>query len=365
MVHAPVGTGGSRSPRPWTQLPEPDRFWIRYAPRAWSVGPAPDGLLWLDLARGHLGAPLKGGKVGEAEEEDGPRTPLHPLLPAGPFDDVVYVPPVAPGEDAARAVRDGEVAELIAAGTPVVLHMLPGDPSPPEGATGVVDLLDSLVEGRLDELSAIPPGTAAAVWPLVGGLTDDEDLVERGLRRLAEAGVRMVQPVAPDLPPADRRRLAEGRDEGVFDALFHGPPADPRPFSRRARELWARPDGPPAWESVVFLRRPLPRPPLGGASQREVAGLLLVAGELEGRLGRHGRGQVHFRAARWIDRTQYDLKVLAEEGNLEVIPWLDPASRRIIEEWARSGSSASVDRLGEEYLAGGTAGGADGLSTDR
>lgn len=337
MPHAAPGAGDSRPPRPSTQIPEPDRLWIRYAPKTWAAGPDADGPLWLDLARGHLGAPGEGGR---------------PLLPPGSFDDVVYVPPLAPGAADARAERDRDVAGIVAEGTPVLLHLLPGDPPPPEGVTGVVDLLDALVERRLDDLSAIPAGAVAAVWPLVGGLTDDEELREEGLARLADAGLRAVQPVAPDLPPADRRRLAEGRDERVFDALFHGPPADPRRFSHRARELWRVPEEPgaEAWRSVVFIGRPLPRPPLAGESQRQVAGLLLVAGELELRLGRHGRGQAHFRAARWIDGTQYDLKVLAGEGNLSVIPWLDPASRRIVEEWARAGRSEIVDRLGLEYL---------------
>jgi len=360
VAHAPAREGGSRSSLPWTQLPEPDRFWIRFAPRSWPAAPAPDGPLWLDLARGRLGAPGEGAE---------------PLLPTGPFDDVLYVPPVASRDAGARRERaalDRAVAEIVAEGTPVVVHLFPGDPPPPEGATGVVDLLDALVERRLDDLAAIPPGAAAAVWPLLPGLTDGEELREEGLARLAEAGLRVVQPVAPDLPPPDRRRLAEGRDERVFDALFHGPPADPRSFSRHACGRWRLADGSggAVWERVLFLPRPLPSPPLAGASQREVAGLLLAAGELELRLGRHGRGQAHFRAARWIDRTQYDLKVLTAEGNLSVIPWLDPASRQIVEEWARAGRSEVVDRLAAEYLSGdgdgpGPVPGGDGVSADR
>lgn len=316
---------GSRASRPSIQLPEPERLWVRYAPKRWSAGP-PEPVRWLDPVRGCLGA------VGDEYAR-----PADTQIPPGPFDDVLHVPPVGPGQSEAR---DRAVETIVADGTPVVVQVLPGDPEPPAGVTVVVDLLDALLVGEVERLDAVP-SAAAALWPLIGGLTDAPDLVEDGLGRLAGAGTRAVHAVAPQLPPGDRRVLAEGRDEAVFGALFHAEAPDPRDLARAVARHGLEP----------FLPRPLPRPPLGGAAQREVGGLLLLAAELCQRLERHGRAQAHFRAARWIDRTRYDPRVLAREGNLEVIHWLDPASREIVEEWAEAGRSGTVDRLVEEYLA--------------
>ncbi len=352
---AAASGAGARARRPVRLLPEPERFWIRFAPRAWPA--APSAVRWIDLAHGVFGRPgdgpdsisgdLAGEPFGEPSDLDPADLDPSGLLPDGPFDDVLYVPPVAPE---LRVARDRALAPVLAAGTPVVVQILPGEPAPgagegeaPAGAVTVVDLSDALLAGdlaRLDRLESLPPGSAA-VWPLVAGLTDDEALWAEGLDRLAGAGLSTVQPVVPELAPAERRLLAEGRDERVFDALFHGRPPDPRELARAAAGHGLPP----------FLPRPLPRPPLAGAPGREIGGLLLLAGELCQRLGRHGRGQAHFRAARWIDRSRYDLRVLVAEGNLPVIPWLDPASREIVEEWARTGRSATVDALVGDYAA--------------
>ncbi len=332
-----------RPRRPSIQLPEPERLWIRYAPKSWEAGPvsAADGTdgpslggaAWLDPARMRLGSPGSGAA---------------PELPAGPFDDVLYVPPLdrSTPEGRQRFRRlDRQIEAILGDGTPVVVQRRPGDPPPPEGATAVVDLLGALLGGDLDALGTLAEGTAA-VWPLIAELTDGAELRAEGLDRLIAAGVRVVQPVVPDLPPEERRALAEGRDDRVFDALFHGRPPDARAF---CREVARRGLG-------FVLPRPLPRPPLGGASQREVGGLLLLAGDLCQRLGRVGRGQAHFRAARWTDRTRYDLRVLSREGNLSVIHWLDPASREIVEEWAETGRSGVVDGLAREYVGDGDGG---------
>lgn len=341
-------------------LPEPERLWIAYAPRAWPCAPvAPAApadpaapVRWLDLSRGCFGRP---GEASEAAAGSGPAEHADlaelPGFPDGPFDDVLYVPPVAPEH---RAARDRALAPILEAGTPVVVQLVTREPMPDPagsaasaatatsaasaGVLAVVDLLEPLLAGETDPLERVPPD-AVAVWPLVSGLTDGEELREAGLARLARAGVSTVQGVVPDLSPAERRMLAEGRDESVFDALFHGRAPDPRELARAVVRHGMAP----------FAARPLPRPPLAGAPGREIGGLLLLAGELCQRLGQHGRGQAHFRAARWIDRSRYDLRVLAAEGNLQVIHWLDPASREIVEEWARAGRSATVDGLLEEY----------------
>lgn len=346
-----VATGS----RPRLLLPELDRLWIRYAPRArdWRAVAPPGELRWLDLAAGELG--------GDGAEGGGE---IEAALPAGPFDDVLYLPPVAPVHAAAR---DAAAAAIAAEGTPVLVQVLAADEggAPAEGVVRVFDLLEVLLGGggMVEQMGFEPRFPPApddiALWPLIPGLTDDSEVVDEGCRRLAAAGFRTVQGVAPDLPAAQRRQLFERMasdapdeegtdgDDTLFQALFHGEGADPRAFARAAHRHGLSP----------FLPRPLPRPPLTGAPEREVAGLLAAAGELCFRLGHVGRGQAHLRAAHWIDRTAYDLRALAREGNLPVLHWLDPESRRIVEEWAEAGRSATVDTLVGEYLA--TAGSAN------
>lgn len=341
-------------PRTKLLLPDPDRQWIRYAPRSWPCAPAGGAAgsgvspLWLDLAGDRLGAP---GEPGCDEIE----------LPAGPFDDVLYLPPVTPG---LQAARDRAAAEVAAQGTPVLVQLLPGEAAPDaEGVVALYDLLEPLVAEDLAALSKIPAGVAA-VWPLVAGLTDTPDLRDEGVRRLAEAGVGVLQAVSPDLPPADRRRLFERRssagikevvaaparrpqeslapmpdEEEVYRALFHAGQPDPRLLARAARAQGLAP----------FLPRPLPRPPLSGAPNRQLAGLLALAGELHVRLDRLAPGQACFRAARGVDQSPNDIRALARDGNLHVLPWLDPMCRSIVDEWSEAGTSATVDALLSDY----------------
>lgn len=337
------------SARPLLLLPELDRLWIRHAPRSreWRDHAPVGELLWFDLAAGEIG---ESGRAGVGDESD--RRDSLPGL-AGPFDDVLYLPPVAP---AFAAARDAAAAAHAALGTPVLLQALPGDePSEAWRRAGVVvvhDLLGPLLRGDVDGLADPLPvsGHAVALWPLIPGLTDGAERADEGCRRLAAAGFTTVQGVAPDLPAARRRQLYEhatvdrpGEEaDALFQLLFHGPGADARGFARVAHRHGLRP----------FLPRPLPRPPLTGAGEREIAGLLAFAGELCLRLGSVGRGQAYLRAARWIDRTDYDLRALAREGNLSVLPWLDDEGRKIVEEWAEEGESASVVDLLAEYAAG-------------
>lgn len=325
--------------RPTVRAPEPGFLWIRYAPRGWPAPPAP----WLDLARGGLGAP-------GAEADDGAAAAL-PELAGAPFDDVVWLPPVPA---ALRDERDRLAARLLAAGTPVLVQALPGERVALPAATVVFDLAAVLLAGSGDggrdalppalaaALSGLPAGSAA-LWPLVSGLTDRPELVAAGLDALAAAGVAIVQPVAPRLAPADRRRLAAAAGDGAFDRLFHGGEPDERAFARAA-----------AARGLGFLvPRPLPRPPLSGAQNRRVAGWLAVAADLWLRLGRPpSQGQAFFRAARWADETGYDLLALAREGNLGVVAEVDAASRALIEEAAATGRPpALVGELTRCYLA--------------
>lgn len=309
------------------QLPEPGRFWIRYAPRSWNDAERP----WVNLASGGLGDETRARASGFPEVAD-----------LG-LDDVLYLPPVP----ARRAGERDEIARACrGAGTPVVIQLFPGEETsvPPEaGAAFVFDLLHALLQKDLDALRRLPSG-AVAVWPLVAGLTDDPALWDQGCRELAAARVRCVQALTPALEPADRRRLAErwGGEE-TFDVLFHGRSPSERDFARTAHGHGLAP----------FLDRPLPA---RGTGNRWIGGMLALFGELWLRLGRPvEQGQSFCRAARWVDRAQYDLHALAREGNLSVLP-LDAESREIVAECAATGGCERLARLLEEYVAPGATG---------
>jgi len=315
------------------RLPEPGRLWIRYAPREW---PAPDAF-WVDLASARLG---RSAPPGGAPEN-------LPDLGSEPLDDLLYLPPVAPERAAAR---DALARARLAAGTPVLVQVLAGDP-PPEvpGAVVVLDPFDGLLAGGLAGLDRLPAG-AAAVWPLVAGLTDDPALWDAGCARLAAAGAAVVQPLALELDPADRRRLVERCGEAAFDPLFHQ--ADPSTATERAFARIAARHG-----LSPFLPRPLPPPPdaasfwSAGAANRRLGGDLALAGELWLRLGRPaGQGQALYAAARQADRTAYDLAGLSRERNLAALSWLDAAGREIVEEGAAGRAPALLAALLAEYV---------------
>lgn len=309
--------------RPAVQLPEPGRFWIRYTPRHWPRLPRP----FTHLAAARLGGPGRAG-----------RDPL-PELPEEVLDDVLYLP-LAPRE--LRAERDALARARLAAGTPVVVQVAPGE-TPPAGATAVCDLLEPLLAGELDRLREVAAG-AAAVWPLIAGVTDDPRSWREGCARLAEAGVSCLQALALDLTPGERRALAAAGGGRAFDELFHAPPPAERDLAVVAAAAGLAP----------FLERPLPRPPLPGAENRRLGEALGLAGELWLRLGRPvGRGQSLLRAMRWVDRSRRSLSALAREGNLGVLPWLDAESAQVVREVLDGGRSALVDQLLAEYVRGG------------
>ncbi|HEV7505440.1 MAG TPA: hypothetical protein VGS07_11050 [Thermoanaerobaculia bacterium] len=329
------GGGLSGEAKPAAQLPEPGRFWIRYVPRAWEPSERP----WVNLASGTLG---EWGRTAKAKPSD------LTALAETPLDDVLYFPPVPPRRAAAR----DEVARArLMAGTPVLVQLLPGEESTVPRVTGaaiVFDLLPALLDRDLGRLRRLPTG-ASAMFPLLPGVTDDPALWELACRDLAAAGVVCVQALAPALEPSDRRRLAERwGEEEAFEAVFHREPPAERDFARLAHRHGLEP----------FLPRPLPRPPVLGAGNRRIAGVLALAAELWLRLGRPvDAGQALYKDARWIDRSGYDLEALAREGNLGVLP-LDAASREIVAECAESGESEHLDRLLADYLA------PDGPGTD-
>jgi hypothetical protein len=329
----------SRAPKPSALLPESGRFWIRYVPRLWESPEQP----WVHLADGRLG---EWGRAAAQKAAAGANAAFATLAEE-PLDDVLYLPPVPTRRAAAR---DKLASSRLVDGTPVVIQLFPGEESTVPAVTGVAfvfELLPLLLNQDLDRLSRVPEG-GAAVWALIPGLTDDPALWDEGCARLAAAGVRCVQAVAPALEPSDRRRLAErwGKDKDekerdeVFETIFHREPPPERDFARVAWRHGLEP----------FLPRPLPRPPVLRIENRRLGGLLAQIAELWLRLERsEEQGQAFFRSARWIDGTHYDVEALAEEGNLGVLP-LDPASRAVLAETLEADEPSLLAELREEYL---------------
>lgn len=329
-----VATRRAAARRPRPRVAEPGTLWTRYTPRGW----APPDHPWLDVAAGRLGWPAPEGTAAARAS--------HPVPAVGgaPLDDLLWLPPVATGN---AAGRDAVAAAHLDHGTPVVAQLAPGASSLMDGVTPVYDLTPVLVSaGRGAGFDRLPAGAAVA-WPLVAGVSDDPELQRELLARLAAAGAVAVQAVVPRLTPADRRRLAEGVADEVFDRIFHAPPPDERGFARAAVAAGLAP----------FVPRPLPRPSADGTSvagrvaSRRVAAALHLVAELWLRLERPPeQGQAIVRAARWIDDSGYDPEALARDGNLGVVEPLDPLSRRLIAEAAASGGSpALLADLAAEY----------------
>lgn len=255
---------------------------------------------------------------------------------------LLYVPPVEPEQAAAR---DALVGSLERRGVAMLVHLglgetLSASVAAPEAI--VVDLLEVLLAERLEGLDAIPR-RAVVVWPLVAALTDDEALWDDGCRRLRAAGAACVQAMVLELDPVERRELAGDRSEvDVYSRLFHGRAGSEQRFAAAAARHGLD----------VFYRRAT-----AGGDRKErnaaAAELLALAGELWLRLGRgEAQGQELFRASRWVEDATIDVRALAKEGNLEIVEALRaPATAALIEEWARAGSSATVEAWIAEYVA--------------
>lgn len=316
--------------RPVQQIPEPSRFWIAHAPRSWKALNTP----WSDLASGRF--------EGFQRRSD----PALSEIDAADLDDVFYIPPVDPK---LRRQRNEQVQALVEAGTSVLVHALPGEENLPEAATVVYDLLQPLIDGELERLLTLPPGSTAA-WPLIPGLTDPPETCDEGCALLASRGVRCVQPLTLELTPLASRRLAEGREDDIFDALFHGAPMSERKFSRIAG----------SHELAPFMERPPVALAPRYRSNRQIATKLAMIAEYWLRLEKSLiRGQCFLRAARSTEKTHHHLAALTKEKNLKIITWLDTRSHDLVKEIVLTGSSALLDRLASEYLGHLSAGDAD------
>lgn len=323
------------------RLPEPSTFWIACSPRSWRCG----GGLWTDLANGRLGGFQQTSQKATSHKATSQKAMSHkamsqktlPLFDAADLDDLLVLPPVP--EELARD-RDHLAMRWIEAGTPVLLQLRPGELCEVGQAHPIYDLLEPLLDDQLHRFTDLPAGSTA-VWPLISGLTDDSDVWDEGLELLQAAGVKCVQPLTLELQPRERRRLAEGRDDDVFDALFHDPPPSERSFACSADRHGL----------AVFMRRPrsggIPRV----ENNRRIAADLALAGELWLRLGRSvASGQALFRAARGAENTDKDLVALAREENLMVMTWLDAKTLEVTEEIIREGTSVLLQELMDEYL---------------
>lgn len=307
------------------QIPEPGNLWIRFAPRNWPSPQKP----WIDLATRTLGA-----------VSDSVATSL-PDLGAEPLDDVLYLPPVsatlAPSRDIAAETRAKQ-------GTPVFVQVFGTGPEPlmeTEGVEIVWDLTSVVVSEGPQALS-VPRGRGA-MFPLLPGISDSEEIWRTAAGRLSDAGTAWVFLVAPRLTPADRRRLAR-EDEERFEAIFHRDvPAET--LERVAAQVFA------GAGLEVRPPRPLPRPPISLRENRRLAGILAEFADLWARLDRSEEiGASLFRAARWVDATRVDIAALAREGNLSVLSHLGGTAIDVLSEAI---VSTVPDRLGElsrEYL---------------
>ncbi len=314
--------GGSATlvaPRWRLHLPDPGRGWARYVPAVW---PAADS--WIDVPGERWGA--SGGRVPfPAEIEE-------------PLDEVLWLPPVPRN---LSAERDGWAAVSARCGSTIVVQLFPGE-TPPAGCWPAWDLSECLLAGARLSADDIARGDrpAVALWPVLPGIELKETARARIFTALAGAGVEALLVVRPELRPADRRHLSARVGEERYGAVFHGEPGARRGIARQARAAGLE---------------PFPvRPPLrqGGPLQanRRVAEVCGLLGELWLRLGRAPEpGQALFSAMRAADRLPQSLTRLRDEGNLGVLPWLDPARRRIVEEILETGGCRVLDELLSAY----------------
>ena len=256
-----------------------------------------------------------------------------------PGPDLLYVPPVDPPLEEARAEL---IRTLAASGTPLLVQYSPGAPLPPavDGAAVVVDVLDEILCQSLDGLDSLPSGCSLA-WPLLAGLSDDRDLLDRSFSQCAAAGVVCVQTVALSFSARDRQQLVaeSGATDELFDSLFHRRPPSEREVAAMAAHHGLR----------SFFRRP---PQAASRRERnlELAEMLALAGELWLRLGRSEVGaQDLFRASRWAAETPVEVRAVALEGNLGVVDWVAGEVTELILEWASSGGSTRLEQWLTEY----------------
>ena len=227
----------------------------------------------------------------------------------------------------------------MASGTPLLLALQPGEEVDVEGTRVVYDLLRPLLAGDLERLGRVPPG-ATVIWPLLPGVSDREDLWQRGCVALSEAGVGCLHAIRVDLTSADRRHLAELGGDSAFDALFHAEAPAERELVRCAARSGMQ----------VLPERPETGYTPRQRRNRQLASELAKIGELWSRLGRPvAAGEGWLRAAREAEASHLDLVALARENNLQVLDWLPEEGIPALNEVVEQGRSSLFESLLREY----------------
>jgi hypothetical protein len=216
---------------------------------------------------------------------------------------------------------------------PTLSHSIVGlDPAPaatPGENFIVADPLHLLLAGEPDRIGEVG-ASSIALWPILPGLTDGPDLISDGLDRLAAAGLSVVLPIAPRIAPASARRLTDRYGEELFAKLFHSGPIDLRPalqavVLRGLSFIPLRSDS----GALGFERQ-------AAAEFATIAELMLIHEESP------ALAQEYFRVAAWLEDTQHDVRAMAREGNLALVPPLAPALRPVVEELAEGAARSGV-----------------------
>ena len=325
-------------------LVEPSGLWAEAAVRL----PGRDDVEWLDLRSRDLGG---------VERE-----PAGPAWRSATPPRAIYVPPLAPGE----ASRESELrAWCERSRIGLVEHRVAGREAietPAGEATLAWDLLHLVLARSWDELAPAarrPPRRRSArsdeakddgaserdlyLWPLLPGLTDDRERVEAGLTALAAHGARRVVPLVARLSPGARRRLAESRGGGSFEALFHGGDADTGAFAARCRSH--------GLDFLPFRPRTPAEEVAGRRLALEVAAELALIGDLSIEVGRsEARAQSLYAASRWFDACRFDVLALEREGNLGIVPGMDTEIAAVVADLAAGAErSGPLRKLAARY----------------
>ncbi|MGE0641549.1 MAG: hypothetical protein AB7G12_10820 [Thermoanaerobaculia bacterium] len=315
-----------------TVEPRASRLWIRYLPKRSS----PADRAWLDTVDRRIVWP-----AGRATAAASQRAPVAPPAIA----DVLLLPPVAAGEEERRL----SIAEpLSAAGFRLLDQRTDGAPTAPvPDATVVVDLLASLLERNPPGDREVPAG-AVVVVPLLPAISEEESHWRPLLAGLRKAAPAAVVGIAPELTPADRRRLVERMGEEQFERIHHRSARTvdrERAFARAVAAAGL----PPFFERPELALAPR------AARNRSLAAALSEIGERKLALGHSEAESVALlAAARFVEGSEHDLIALAREGQLALLP-LAPLARAVVEEIASGGGSRTLRDLRAEWLEAGVA----------
>ena len=316
-------------PLPLTPLtPDPTNLWVDAVAHIHGDDETP----WIDLRTGDVAgarSPVRGSTG----------VPGRRRLPTG-----IYLPPLAAAD---RRSADSLITWSRRVGPGVVAQVLPGTDSSLTGECWQIwDLLAVVIDRAWDRLDGIPE-RATLLWPLVAGLTDTQDRIEEGLAALQGRTPQAVVPTRPRLTPRSRRSLSTRAGESSFEAAFHGREPDPRAFAaacvRRGLDILPRR---PRWPHQRKARL-----------ARDIAAELgLIADKLADDRELEPRAQAFYRAARWFEVTEHNVRSLWREGNLGIVPWIDEEIERVVDELARGNDRSSrLDEATTAWLGGGTA----------